>query len=91
MEDIEAYGQLVESYNIIYKTDEMVKIVEGSSIGHKRINPFPKIIRGMVLESVEMIIVGLLTEDKSIRLREISVYDWTDVVEKGFLDQGKIF
>lgn len=91
MEDVLNLGQRVDKYTIQYITDTIVETEEGTSIGHKRIHAFPLSLRWLTLTKIELTIKSVLTDDKEIRLRELSVYDWSEAEKKGFLDQSKIF
>ena len=95
MENVKRYGQLVKSYQIIYLMESSGgnHIENGTTVGHKRIHPFPwkpldVIEKDQELPSVVGIsvkITKLLTNDSSIYLRKVSMFDWSNAVHHGLL------
>lgn len=87
MEDVAKFGQLVSEYRLRFKTlHGWIDYPEqGSTIGHKRIHPFPKVFSGKAISAVSLKITKLVTGSYSIRLRDVSVYDWTVASSKGYL------
>ena len=85
MEDIERYGQLVMKYELKLKTkDGWISTPElGSTIGHKRIHPFPKDLANKTVSAVSLRINKLVTKRRSIVLREVSVYNWNEAAKPG--------
>ena len=87
MEDVARFGQLVTGYQLRLNTSYgWVDYPEYlTSIGHKRIHPFPKVFRGETVYAISLKIAKLVTGDSSIRMRKVSVYDWTKAAEKGYI------
>ena len=86
MENIEEDGQLVERYEITYESNEgSLYSEQGSSIGHKRIHPFPWQVSGKNVSSVSLKILKLVTDADSIVLRQVSVYDWNEAVKRNLV------
>ena len=87
MEDVAKFGQLVSEYQLRFNTSHgWVNYPEyGSTIGHKRIHPFPQVIRGKTIYAISFKIVKLVTRDPSITIREVSVYDWTEATRKRYI------
>ena len=87
MEDVAKFGQLVAEYQLRFKTLQgwTGDPEQGSTIGHKRIHPFPKALSGETITAVSLKIGKLVTGTSAIRLREVSVYDWTQAAEKGYV------
>ena len=87
MEDVANYGQLVAEYHLRLKTLQgwLEYPEQGSTIGHKRIHPFPKIFSGKIISAVSLNITKLVADGTSIVLREVSVYDWTEAARKGYV------
>jgi len=87
MEDVAKFGQLVSEYQLRFNTSHgWVNYPEyGSTIGHKRIHPFPQVLRGKTVYAISFKIVKLVTRDPSITIREVSVYDWTEATRKRYI------
>ena len=94
MEDIEKYGQLVESYEVTYliEPSKLNHRETGSTIGHKRIHPFPwqpdpleKDPELLSITGLRIKVTKLVTGASKIRLRKVSVYDWSTAVAHGLL------
>ena len=87
MEDVAKFGQLVSEYQLRFNTSHgWVNYPEyGSTIGHKRIHPFPPVLRGKTVYAISFKIVKLVTRDPSITIREVSVYDWTEATRKRYI------
>ncbi|KAJ7369614.1 hypothetical protein OS493_037564 [Desmophyllum pertusum] len=87
MEDVAQFGQLVAEYELRFKTLQgwIGYPEQGSSIGHKRILPFPEESSGEIISAVSLKITQLVTGDMSIVLREVSVYDWSEAAERGYV------
>ncbi|CAH3017747.1 unnamed protein product [Porites evermanni] len=87
MEDVAKFGQLVREYQLRFNTSHgWVNYPEyGSTIGHKRIHPFPQVLRGKPVYAISFKIVKLVTRDPSITIREVSVYDWTEATRKRYI------
>ena len=87
MEDVLRFGQLVAEYQLRVKTSHgWIDCPEQSTtIGHKRIHPFPKALRGETSTAISLKITKLVTDGDSIWLREVSVYDWTRAARKGYV------
>lgn len=87
MEDVAKFGQLVAEYELRFKTLQgwIGYPEQGSSIGHKRIHPFPEAFSGEIISAVSLKITQLVTGDMSIVLREVSVYDWSEAAERGYV------
>lgn len=95
MEDVEKFGQLVKSYQITYlmESSELNHRENGTTVGHKRIHPFPWQPLGVVEEDQEppsivgirIKITQLVTNAPVIRLRKVSMFDWSNAVAKGIL------
>lgn len=87
MEDVANYGQLVAEYHLWLKTLQgwLEYPEQGSTIGHKRIHPFPEIFSGKIISAISLNITKLVADGTSIMLREVSVYDWTEVARKGYV------
>ena len=83
MEDVEKAGQLVMKYELKLKTkDGWISTPEaGSTIGHKRIHPFPKELANKTVSAISLKIKKLVTKERSIRLREVSVYNWNEAAK----------
>ena len=94
MEDIEKYGQLVESYKITYLMEQS-KLNHreiSSTTGHKRIHPFPQLHAPLEktpklppIVGIRVKITKLITGASEVRLRKFSVYDWSKADAEGFL------
>ena len=85
MEDIEKSGQLVMEYQLKFKTSRgWVRSSEEleTTIGHKRIHPFPKTLARRKVHGISLKITKLLTKQKSVILRQVSVYDWNEAAKK---------
>ncbi|XP_031569824.1 alpha-L-fucosidase 1-like [Actinia tenebrosa] len=92
MENVIDYGQLVEEYLVYYSTVENKTVKEkGSSIGHKRIHPFPKELYGLTLKEVKINIKKLVSGGAMVELRRIRIYDWSEAKKEGYLDDEKEF
>ena len=87
MEDIAEFGQLVAAYQLRFKTLHgwLNYPEQGSTIGHKRIHPFPEEFSGEIISAISLNITKLVTDDTSIMIREVSVYDWTEAAGKGYV------
>ena len=87
MENIAEFGQLVEEYQLRFKTlNGWLEYPEpGSSVGQKRIHAFPAAFTGEVISAVSLNITKLVTNGTSITLREVSVYDWNEAGLKGYV------
>jgi len=87
MEDIEKSGQIVMEYELKLETEDgWIKTPEpGSTIGHKRIHPFPKALANKRVTAISLKITRLVTKQKSITLREVSVYDWNEAARQNLI------
>lgn len=87
MEDIEKSGQIVMEYELKLETEDgWIKTPEpGSTIGHKRIHPFPKALANKKVTAISLNITRLVTKQKSITLREVSVYDWNEAARQNLI------
>ena len=91
MELITAYGQLVQEYIVYYCTTDGTISENGSSIGHKRIHPFPKQLYGLELKEIKIQMKKLVNGGAEVKLRRIGVYDWSEAKLEGYLDDKKDF
>ena len=87
MEDIEKSGQTVMEYELKLETEDgWIKTPErGSTIGHKRIHPFPIALANKKVTAISLNITRLVTKQKSITLREVSVYDWNEAARQNLI------
>ena len=87
MEDIEYSGQIVMEYELRLETEDgWIKTPEpGNTIGHKRIHPFPIALANKKVTAISLNITRLVTKQKSITLREVSVYDWNEAVKQNLI------
>ena len=87
MEDIAESGQLVMSYILKVKTEGgwISMKEEGSTIGHKRIHPFPKALARKKISGISLKIMKLVTKQLTTTLREVSVYNWNEAAEKNLI------
>ena len=87
MEDVREFGQLVAAYQLRVKTSHgWIDYPEQSTtIGHKRIHPFPEAFSGETISAISLKITKLVTGGDSIWLRGVSVYDWTRAARKGYV------
>lgn len=87
MEDIEKSGQLVMEYELkLESEDGWIETPEaGSTIGHKRIHPFPTALLNKKVSAISLNITRLVTKQKSITLREVSVYDWNEAARQNLI------
>ena len=87
MEDVRKFGQLVAEYQLRVKTSTgwIDYSEQSTTIGHKRIHPFPKAFSGETISAISLKITKLVTGSDSIWLREVSVYDWTKAARKGYV------
>lgn len=87
MEDLVRFGQLVAEYQLRVKTsNDWIDYPEQSTtIGHKRINPFPKAFSGETITAISLKITKLVTGGDSVWLRGVSVYDWTRAAREGYV------
>ena len=87
MEDVVKFGQLVAMYQLRFKTAHawIDYPEQGSTIGHKMIHPFPKEFGGKTITAISLKIKRLVIGDTSIRLREVSVYDWSKAAGRGYV------
>jgi len=87
MEDIEKSGQIVMEYELKLETEDgWIKTTEpGSTIGHKRIHPFPKALANKRVTAMSLKITRLVTKQKSITLREVAVYDWNEAARQNLI------
>ncbi|EDO44021.1 predicted protein, partial [Nematostella vectensis] len=85
MEDIVAYGQRVEEYRLYFITADGPIGELGSTIGHKRIHPFPAEVAGKEVHGIELVLTKLVIGG-SLQLRQVAVYDWSEAVKRGYLD-----
>lgn len=87
MEDIEKSGQTVMEYELKLETEDgWIKTLEpGSTIGHKRIHPFPIALANKKVTAISLNITRLVTKQKSITLREVSVYDWNEAARQNLI------
>lgn len=86
MEYLAKFGQLVAEYQLRFKTSQgwIEKPYQGSTIGQKAIIPFPT-VTGDAIFAVGINITKLVTNDSSIMLREVSIYDWSKAARKGYI------
>ena len=84
MEDVANFGQLVMDYELKIKTDAGWNALPeaGNTIGHKRIHPFPKALAMKEISGISLTIRELVTNQESITLREVSVYNWNEAAER---------
>lgn len=87
MEDVEKSGQLVMEYELKLETEDgwISTADAGSTIGHKRIHPFPKALANKNVSAISLKIVRLVTMKKSLSLREISVYNWNEAAKQNLI------
>ena len=87
MENIAEFGQLVAEYQLRFKTLHgwLDYPEQGTSVGHKRIHPFPAEFSGEIISAISLNITKLVTNGTSIMLREVSVYDWSEAGFKGYV------
>ena len=87
MEDIAKFGQLVRSYELKVKTGDCWISIdeEGSTIGHKRIHPFPRALAEKKISGISLKIRKLVTEQRDITLREVSVYKWDEAAKQNLI------
>ena len=87
MENIAEFGQLVEEYQLRFKTlNGWLEYPEqGSSVGQKRIHAFPAAFTGEIISAISLNVTKLVTNGTSITLREVSVYDWNEAGLKGYV------
>ena len=87
MEDVSEFGQLVAGYRVSFRTQKNSKCysVEGTTIGHKRIVPFPRQLKDKTLVAVAVEIKELVTGDAGVRLSSVKVFDWSDAVQRKFI------
>ena len=87
MEDIEKSGQTVMEYELKLETEDgWIKTPEpGSTIGHKRIHPFPIALANKKVTAISLNVTRLVTKQKSITLREVSVYDWNEAARQNLI------
>lgn len=87
MEDVEKSGQLVMEYELKFETEDgWISTAEtGSTIGHKRIHPFPRTLANKNVSAISLKIKRLVTRQKSISLREISVYNWNEAAKQNLI------
>ena len=87
MEDIEKSGQQVMEYELKLETEDgWIKTPEpGSTIGHKRIHPFPVVLANKRVTAISLNITRLVTKQNSITLREVSVYDWSEAARQNLI------
>lgn len=87
MEDIEKSGQTVMEYELKLETEDgWIKTPEpGSTIGHKRIHPFPIALANKKVTAISLNITRLVTKQKYITLREVSVYDWNEAARQNLI------
>ena len=87
MEDIEKSGQTVMEYELkLEAEDGWIKTPEpGSTIGHKRIHPFPIALANKKVTAISLNITRLVTKQTSITLREVSVYDWNEAARQNLI------
>lgn len=87
MEDVVEFGQLVMEYKLKIKTEtRWVSLPHlGSTIGHKRIHPFPRGLDMKTISAISLKINKLVTEKDSITLREVSVYNWNDAAKRNLI------
>ena len=80
MEDVEMFGQLVEEYDLRFMTPlGWVGAPENcSTVGHKRIHPFPRQLAGQMVYAIGLTIKKLVTNETTLNLRQVSVYDWSE-------------
>lgn len=87
MEDIAEFGQLVMEYKLRIKTEtKWVSLpYSGSTIGHKRIHPFPTGLDMKTISAISLKIIRLVTDQDSITLREVSVYNWNEAAKQNLI------
>lgn len=84
MEDVKRYGQQVERYQVNFNVKKNPKrfSINCTTIGHKRIIPFPKQLKGKTLISVSMNITKLVTNALKLHLKSVQVFDWDEATKK---------
>ena len=87
MEDVASSGQLVMEYELKIKTEAgWISLPEaGTTIGHKRIHPFPESLAMTEVSGISLTIRKLVTKQNSITLREVSVYNWNEAAEQNLI------
>ena len=87
MEDVEESGQLVMEYELKFKTEDgwISTPQAGSTIGHKRIHPFPRTLANKNVSGISLKITRLVTRQESISLRKISVYNWNEAAKQNLI------
>ena len=87
MEDVAEFGQLIMEYKLRIKTEtKWVSLpYSGSTIGHKRIHPFPRGLDMKTISAISLKIIKLVTDQDSITLREVSVYNWNEAAKQNLI------
>ena len=73
MEDVANFRQLVAEYHLRLKTLQgwLEYSEQGSTIGQKRIHPFPEIFSGKIISAVSLNITKLVADGTSIMFRKV--------------------
>lgn len=87
MEDIAKFGQLVMKYELKVKSEQGWISLDraGSTVGHKRIHPIPKALVMKKVSGLSLKIKKIVTNENSITLREVSVYNWNEAAKQNLI------